>query len=1811
MYFLFSQTKGSCRNVGYVSVRNHIIIELESYSPHYCAVLGSSPRGCPDMNSPLALSLRNSHATGFCYSCTEKLLFTITQSIKNIGCGSLNTTKTESSIKNSQIKNSNSPEKKIKKHVDFTLPAIPSCPENMPYDTFARTANFLHPNVNSKDTQIRKGVDKKGNSLVVIINENPHTRRKRFKKLNMCLQPYYDLLSDEQVIPASLFERATAQMIKLTNLKLHMHLELISKVSYFTDTPTATIEGSDEAEVQVGFLPSLNVNSESLDKVHEGLDKVSYLLQDKLPGSFERHAFAASFDKLASSFSDISRNSSPEVISSTVQGIALPYTSYLSKMGELAALTIVGAILARGIYTSSKVLIGFSSICFFVLSFIFPDGALVSFYQGIKSKVFNVDFFSSDSESDNEEIQMEETCKCTSEKDWPNCDYGPYVKWGHGRHYTVEPQFGVDDFSTTFGLGLSSVLLYYSKGECKSLPKEIYDKLNSFGKIKSSVVDISNLMISLFSDTINYILENILGMKKVNFFQSSIVAIDNYYERAGQILDDHASETVIKTAANSYIVHDLLNEGEMILKKVPIQKEFNTVRQMLRERVQKVAKLNGEYLSSKFSCKGARVETVCVMMRGGPGSYKSIAMERLSYAMCAMKIDDEAEYQDFLANPSVFMYNRQPETVYWDGYTSKVITVFIDDFGQAKEVAGNPDNETFSLIRIINGFQTNLHMAQIELKQNTVFTSPFLLCTTNQKVFQPCSIIDTSALLRRFTVDVVCTVKEKYALPMTDKQDLWNRKTDVSKLPIDPETGLTMITEEINEFYFCTEDGVPMGEPMEFEQLARITFEQHRKRVGWHSKHRSEFLNTASIFRSIREEETGEGIPTIIKITQDDLSRMRCSNVNPRKRESYLESKTPSTIIENDVDKYRKSKTDYEVEPQYGDPSIPNGAGLPSNFKGTMAKSFKDYMVCHAIRGIIDYKEFVVKYPCVFGFILGLVFTFASAGLTHLLAKLYSLFTGTDDKSMPEPQSFGFSDKMRKPAQAKSNKPSSKDFIQSLKMQNAQHGDSSGNQIVDSFTHRNVWRIYTKTGDQENQFGFAINVCGDRVVIPYHFMKYFISESQKDIEYLNTVVHFAKNGQAYAFDTTVKYMLLNHYSNILENYDACILVLPSHFPKSQNNLSKFALYTDHEHSQLNLDFVLAVPHKHAAKHYAGKAIKATREITMTSNKFDSYTLTDTYMYDAATSKGDCGAPFYIMNPRVPGRKIFGFHVAGNAADGRGFSTVLSQELLTAQMEEIELPTIILKEDYPTDNAIVETQNGMHCLGNISPVPNRVLSTEYKRSLLNDKVFPSTKVLAQLSPVIVDGVKIDLLERAAKKYCPEMKPLILEDFQNLSYELYSWMISKGRKQFNNRVLTLEEALDGVVDTCYYSTLNPKSKGGYPMNCSGVRDLKAEYVKTLTGSPERLKLVEEIRVLVNEVIEDAKKGIRHNWIYTDCSKDEKISIEKLKDLKTRMFSGGNFIYVLVWRMYNGSFDMFFNANNLDIGASAGINPNSTDWDRLTRALNKFGTTNNVEDCMVGAGDHSGFDTRHHPGVLKIAGDITNMWYADSDENQKVRDVLNIEMYNSLHLNLSGLYYWNGSLPSGHPATFRINSLINIMAFMHCWYEVTPANFFENVCVVTGGDDVIFSVSDNYKDKFNEMTLTGLMSNIGYVYTTETKGKAEFTFRKLKEVEFLKRGFRVNSYGKVFAPLRYEVCLETCQWTTKKNAETVIVSNVIASLDEISVWYSSTYKEERERAMKDYALLLKGFKEFYPFLTVPENFHIPIEVRNKKALNQIHFF
>nr|QMS47693.1 polyprotein [Enterovirus C] len=157
------------------------------------------------------------------------------------------------------------------------------------------------------------------------------------------------------------------------------------------------------------------------------------------------------------------------------------------------------------------------------------------------------------------------------------------------------------------------------------------------------------------------------------------------------------------------------------------------------KRIQKLEHTINNYIQFKSK---HRIEPVCLLVHGSPGTGKSVATNLIARAIAEKE------------NTST--YSLPPDPSHFDGYKQQGV-VIMDDLNQ------NPDGADMKLFcQMVSTVEFIPPMASLEEK-GILFTSNYVLASTNSSRITPPTVAHSDALARRFAFDMDIQVMGEYS----------------------------------------------------------------------------------------------------------------------------------------------------------------------------------------------------------------------------------------------------------------------------------------------------------------------------------------------------------------------------------------------------------------------------------------------------------------------------------------------------------------------------------------------------------------------------------------------------------------------------------------------------------------------------------------------------------------------------------------------------------------------------------------------------------------------------------------------------------------------------------------------------------------------------------------------------------------------------------------------------------------------------------------------------------------------------------------
>lgn len=1367
------------------------------------------------------------------------------------------------------------------------------------------------------------------------------------------------------------------------------------------------------------------------------------------------------------------------------------------------------------------------------------------------------------------------------------------------------PQMASDTFENIISSLVMMMIAYLSGSQSKKpWMSAIVEQVFSFRKNFDSFDMCARSIVSVVESIVNYVRLEVLQLPSLRFLDTAHDDINAFSDRCKAVYDGIHLQTFTFTAENANLVHSLWTECAQLISKVPkgsppsLITHLNNTQHFLTS-IKKM--LDGMNLSFQ----GSRVASLGVGIFGPPGAGKSNIMQHFAYAYLARVLPSE-KLPQFHKNPQSFIYNRQAETVYWDGYDFDKWVTFVDDLGQMRDVAGNPDNEWMNWIRMISTFEYVLHVAAIEKKGHLRFCSRLVLVNSNRRNFNVESVIEIEAVKRRFDASWVLVPKVQFCTDATTVGPVWSRRLDGSKLPIG-SLGITELTPEVAEFHeinmMLGTEGEYTGKVHTFDEAVARVVELSNLNELRYKQYQLNMADTLSQYTTTSPQAdfssfASKSLSVFSSVSSKMLDDFRSSlGTNPYQCDfialllakferingylpswevclkfffSYYGDKF-ALVSEYGLEDFFYFMSDDGLQPiNTRISSIPylkttnESIAKMQTFFSDSYSQITELLSKSSAPAVRFGKSVFVLLNDNISTIACLLAVFAAVGVT---SKILAWFTSTVSVFFPE----DYSGKPQRPKGKPGRKARSlkeikaslaKDLSTSTySAQSALKYDANNVSVIDKVTRRNCYELWLP--DQPKRIGFATFIRGTVFMMPRHFLTEIDSIIQEYPDYAKGLVTFKKCASTITFQFPMESLLNVVSSTDLESLDTVFIKLPRTCT-NHCDITKFFITQQQLSVLRDINFRLVLPGVSIIETWMGKAEKI-ESFTVTAE--ESYVLQKGFRYQAMTKPGDCSGLFTIINgPAV----IAGHHVAGNPAHGTGLSCTLTREdVLRGLVDTNEIIEEFEDDAFPQavvpilDGRFVE--NYHHTLrisssGNSKIIPSRMHSSWGPAITAPCKLRPFTST---------EGVRVDPYSNALANYCTPhvyMDPSIMS---NIADALLDNLEHSSIHPVPRKVLTFEEAVLGIEGEENFEKISRSTSPGFPYNAKKGKKFpgKTEIFGTGDSYDLHTPLAIELRKDCEAVIEKCLLGIRSKHLYTDCLKDERRKLAKVAAGATRLFASCPLGLLIIMRQYFGSFVLWCQVNHTRNGFAVGANPYSTDWQDIANRLLRFGHSGTRN---IGAGDFSKYDGSEKPAIHWPILDMINHWY--SDGNDRVREVLWLEVVNSRHIHDDLVYEWVSSNSSGCPLTTLINNLYNRFTAMYVWYKghdfslVSLYSFHDNVTYITLGDDNVFAVNPPFSHIFNEAAMASGVSDLGMTYTTETKEAVTGQLRNITEVSFLKRSFRYEPlYDRYCAPLDMTTILESPYWTKDSNDSDVIaIDNLNNSLRELALHPDPVWKE-----------------------------------------------
>jgi hypothetical protein len=378
-----------------------------------------------------------------------------------------------------------------------------------------------------------------------------------------------------------------------------------------------------------------------------------------------------------------------------------------------------------------------------------------------------------------------------------------------------------------------------------------------------------------------------------------------------------------------------------------------------------------------------------------------------------------------------------------------------------------------------------------------------------------------------------------------------------------------------------------------------------------------------------------------------------------------------------------------------------------------------------------------------------------------------------------------------------------------------------------------------------------------------------------------------------------------------------------------------------------------------------------------------------------------------------------------------------------------------------------------------------------------------RIVDRISPLAVN----------IRKYTPQLAPFSLKRVNRAFRYVLAYMTVENKNIYDS-LLDDWQLVNGVPEFEGYKGLDPRTALGlfyfHLIEELGLDEIPKSRRDVLEGEPGNWKLLPKHLNIIKKMMRWVEKGIRIPTLWLGCTKDELISLEKVKNGDTRIFLIAPFYYLILCRYYFIHWVAHMNTIYMKSFPATGVDPFSSEWHVVIDSMNEF------SKCFI-CGDYHKFDHIHPPEFWMQLARIINEWYDkyttfNTPDLNRARVTLMMEMAFSLYVFADAVLQRGRGGPSGGYLTMAGNNCVNlaliILWVLHHFPSATWEDIFRMIKVWLMGDDNLLAVHESVKHILTAESLANFLATYGIKYTPPDKSSSwTVPHVPVEKIEFLK--------------------------------------------------------------------------------------------------------
>lgn len=338
--------------------------------------------------------------------------------------------------------------------------------------------------------------------------------------------------------------------------------------------------------------------------------------------------------------------------------------------------------------------------------------------------------------------------------------------------------FTLDEISGLIASLITNIALCFGGKEGKYADR-ILNHVGNLPKYSGGIAHSLAMSAKYVEQCVNQVYEAIGQDPTFRVFSAGDSRVDDWISSVDNLSRKQAKGEFPINNSNFETVTQLEIKGRVLRTEMLRAKE-NSMAVTVKGVLDTLANIKKPFARANLSGNNVRTQPSCTMFYGSSGVGKSSMLYPFLYQLLADTLPSN-ELDTFEANPDDYIYNRFPEQEYWDGYAGQH-ALTLDDFGQKKDTGESA--EFMDLIRIGSQFPLNLHMAHLEQKGTTTFTSKVVVASANRLEVPMTSVTEAEAVWRRFSNIFQVVPKPEYCKEGTHTEDINTARLDVHKIKV-------------------------------------------------------------------------------------------------------------------------------------------------------------------------------------------------------------------------------------------------------------------------------------------------------------------------------------------------------------------------------------------------------------------------------------------------------------------------------------------------------------------------------------------------------------------------------------------------------------------------------------------------------------------------------------------------------------------------------------------------------------------------------------------------------------------------------------------------------------------------------------------------------------------------------------------------------------------------------------------------------------------------------------------------------------------